>query len=77
MTNTATRIEFRCPRDKRTMFGILFADAETINKPGAHVEFSCPECRRILGKRGLQVARVLHTFRLDGSFISTEHAGSR
>ena len=65
------------------MFGKLFRvqftpfelspDTLTAHK----LEFACPECRRVLSKHGLQVNRVLHSFRLDGTFVETTHEGTR
>lgn len=72
-------IEFRCPRDRRTMFGKIVQEqfrAFDITQP-AIIEFACAECRRVLGRRGLQVQRVLHRYDLYGNFIETEHQGDR
>lgn len=74
-------IEFRCPRDRRTMFGRIYSPVqpfEGISESGVeYIEFSCAECRRVLGKRGLVVQRVLHRYRLDGTLLETDHVGRR
>jgi hypothetical protein len=56
------------------MFGVavvVHPDSEGV------LEFACQECRRVLGKRGLVVGRVLHRYQLDGTFIATEHVAQR
>lgn len=75
------QIEFRCPRDRRTMFGkiIRFSIPWGVSEldPGTLIEFSCPECKRVLSKRGLLVQRVLHSFSIDGTYRETQHVGKR
>ena len=71
-------VEYRCPRDRRTMFGKLFQvgvpfDEAPVTITPTYLEFSCAECRRTLSKRGLQVRRVLHRYKLDGTFTETRH----
>lgn len=40
----------------------------------AVIEFACPECRRVLSRRGLVVGRVLHRFSIwTGEFLKTIH----
>lgn len=78
-----SEVEYRCPRDRRTMFGKLFRVSVPFDEPPvtvtpAYLEFACAECRRALSKRGLQVRRVLHRYAVDGdgSFIETRHEAS-
>ena len=58
------------------MFGKFFGQP-ALEASLEYIEFSCAECKRVLSKRGLIVQRVLHRYRLDSSFVETEHVGQR
>lgn len=81
MSDSESIVEFRCPRDRRTMFGKILSPVPHIEMTIAayvgDIEFACPECKRVLGKRGLIVQRVLHRYRLDGTHLETTHVGQR
>ncbi len=71
-------VEYRCPRNRRNMFGKLIRTKDLRAAKEMPVieflEFSCADCRRTLARRGLQVVRVLHRFEVaTGQHVETLH----
>ena len=65
-------VELRCPVGPRKLLSkLLVSGKQPDNVAGNLIEFSCEDCRRILRKRGVRVAHVLHRYDLAGELVET------
>lgn len=67
-------VEVRCPVGPRRLFAKFRLDGGTSPRITADnlIEFSCPDCTRVLRKKQSDVGRVLHRFNFFGEIVESE-----